>query len=196
MRTHLRAVDVPWQSSAAESLIDFSGREGEVTVTISAFFGSHIVEKVRQKLSKTEGEDEAIHDLHWNEAGYGAVAVVFRSLVTFQIHPPQLPYGLLDESQYDVSAIPLYSLGLKSFDDWSECVDSHWAQHGSCPNPRFYEVINSDGVSNTSTCCSRWILLGHDAYCEIIAGSFEWSYADVATRAHFESFDMSPSTQW
>jgi hypothetical protein len=112
MRTHVRAVHVPWQSSPSESLIGFSGKEGEATVTLSAFLGPHVVAKIRKKLSETIGKEEDIPDLQWNGAGYCCVTVTFRSLVTFQIHPPQMPYGLLDESQYDFSEIPLYDLGL------------------------------------------------------------------------------------
>jgi hypothetical protein len=179
MRTHVRAVHVPWQSSPSESLIGFSGKEGEVTVTLSGFFGHHVLAKIRRELSETAGKDEDVPDLQWNNAGYGCVTLTFRSLVTFQIHPPQMPHSLLDESHYDFSDIPLYGLGLKSFDDWSSQVDAQWAQRGLCPNPRFYEVIDGEGVANAAVRCSRWILLGHDAYCEIVAGSFEWSHADV-----------------
>ncbi|PYJ69573.1 MAG: hypothetical protein DME76_08495 [Verrucomicrobia bacterium] len=174
VKNRLRSTEVPWQVSPSEEIIGFAGKESEAVIRILAFFGPKTLEDTRQQLIKEYGSD--VPDDLWNRAGYKSVSVSFDSVLVFCMWPPQLPYGLLDEKNYDFSGIELHYNSSISFSEWSSKFDRQWITSGVCPDPRFYEVLDSElmlKLGIRSPAVRHWILLGHDVYFEILGKSFQ-----------------------
>jgi hypothetical protein len=83
----------------------------------------------------------------------------------------------IDPQLYDYSAVPCpYEPG-QPIDPWLRSFQQCWVQKRSCPDPQMYQVNNSlwlheHGLINEGL--THYLLLGHDAYVEVIAQSWTW----------------------
>ena len=175
VKNRLRSIEVPWQVSPSEAVIGFAGKESEACIRVLGFFGPKALEDTRQQLINHYGPD--VPDDLWNRAGYKSVSINFDSVSAFCMRAPQKPYELLNENNYDFSGIKLHYNSSISFSEWSAEFDRQWSETGVCPDSRFYEVLDSEWMRKLgiqSPAIRHWILLGHDAYFEMIGRSFQY----------------------
>ena len=56
-------------------------------------------------------------------------------------------------------------------------LSEDWNKTGLCPNPGFYEVVDSELKKTfgfASPKVKHWVLRGHDSSIDVLAYSFEW----------------------
>ncbi|MBC8111732.1 MAG: hypothetical protein H7Y04_11790 [Verrucomicrobia bacterium] len=102
------------------------------------------------------------------------VCIRFRGAVWTRTFPKvnsDLPENLFDTSKIDM----LYDL--ENVSETFIKLEELWTNSGICPNPDFYEVINSQWVAETEAHkwkCKHFVIVGHDMWLELLAQSFEW----------------------
>lgn len=86
---------------------------------------------------------------------------------------------VIPEANYDWSRIPI-RLGTDEDHDAYLTRYHNWCiEHGRCPDPRMYEVVNSEWREAlppilASAGYRHFIMLGHDAYVEVVAKNWSW----------------------
>lgn len=162
----LRSVSVPWKLSSSHEFIEYTGIEDEARITLLSHYSPQIREKILNDLGTQYGSQDNIPDELWNKAGYSVIEIKFTPIYLFSLNTPHQDYGVLDVERYDFS-------GVAQNDDWDET--------NYCPDPGFYEVVNSDlkmKLGSTSDKVHHWIVLGHNVYFDILAMSFNWMELD------------------
>lgn len=178
MSARILPVEVPWRTSTADSIAGFSGDEGNVVVKVVAYFGPHFV---REEQAQIEALGRTPTDEEMNRLGFHEVTLTFPFVSTFRMMPPHGPGALVDEQGFDWSAFPLRDLWRTSYARFREEFAQRWEAEGLCPDPRFYEVTNSPLIGQLGLTASRhkhWMLLGHDAYFEIVGSTFQWARSE------------------
>ena len=83
------------------------------------------------------------------------------------------------ENLYDFSGVVGYYIpGRSSYTKAEEQLHSAWRNTGICPQPGFYEVLNSELMNKLevkSPPAHHWLLEGHDTYSDIVGLSYQWS---------------------
>lgn len=114
------------------------------------------------------------------------VRMAFYHCIAARMCPSHSDAEVVEESAYDWSAIPArFSPGDDIF-AYLERNRALWLQTGICPNPRAYEVANSPwlkeyGLANGPV-WKHYLILGHDAYVEVIAKGYEVIFAQAAAK--------------
>jgi hypothetical protein len=174
MGQKLVPVEVPWRVAPSDGLSSFSGTEGTVAIRLIAFFGKHAAERERLAIERTMG---TVTDDAANKLGYREVELRFPFVSAFRMMPPSGPAKLIDEARFDWSGVPLHELQLTAFSAWRDEHARRWAADGRCPDPRFYQVIDSELLEQLGLSPARHkhlIVLGHDAYCDVVCREFSW----------------------
>lgn len=156
-------IQVPWMISASSEFVEFVGNEEEVKINVFCHYSPRVCEEVVLNLEKYYGEN--VPDEIYNMAGYATVEIKFTELYFFSQYAKREEY-----EKYDFSAVDPYYFGQMSLKDI-------WNETNICPNPGFYEVIESnlkDKLDIRSENLRHWLLSSHDAYIDILAKSFEW----------------------
>ncbi|WP_438447653.1 hypothetical protein [Gorillibacterium sp. sgz5001074] len=157
-------VKVPWMISPSFDFSSFVGDdEGDVSVRVICNFNEKTYDEEISKLQKQYGED--IPDDEYNKAGSSMIEINFTPRCLFNI------YGKIDGyERYDFSICDQYYYGGVS-------LSHEWNHSGICPNPGFYEVVDSnlnEIFGFTSPKVKHWLLCGHDSCIDVLAYSFEW----------------------
>ncbi|MDY8048480.1 hypothetical protein UY416_19500 [Paenibacillus polymyxa] len=160
----LHAVEVPWQISPSHDFIEFIGEESEVKTKFLINYNAKIREREIKHLCRQYGNEEKIPDEIWNRVGNAIIEINFAQVHFFSKTVSQQEYGLLDSEKFDLSQIAYLD-------------DDLWNETNICPDPSFYEVINSNlksrlGIDSLSV--RHWLILGHDVFFDILAPSFNW----------------------
>ena len=71
--------------------------------------------------------------------------------------------------------------------EWLKRFRAQWARQGTCPNPSFYEALESRWIEEENACrfgCRHFVLVGHDMWMEVLCTGMSWAWrppdADVA----------------
>ena len=108
---------------------------------------------------------------------YQLIEITFEWGMWTKMSPSSSNFQATLGSEFDMSRFKiLYSIGEDGVSYLARFNDI-WLQNGICPNPNFYEIEGSPWVEATNA--SRWggrhfLLVGHDAYIEIIAKDWKW----------------------
>ncbi|WP_374017322.1 hypothetical protein ABU162_24655 [Paenibacillus thiaminolyticus] len=157
-------VKVPWMISPSHDFSNFIGNEDrEVRVQVMCGYNKKHYDNVISKLHQQYGSE--IPDEEYNKAGSVIIEIKFMPICLFNI------YGKIEgHERYDSSILdPYYFGGLSLSDEWNKT--------DTCPNPGFYEVIDSNIKENfgfRSPKVKHWVLCGHDSCIDVLAYSFEW----------------------
>lgn len=117
-----------------------------------------------------------------DKAGHGPyrlVRVVFESGLWVKLSPAYSDKEVIQDAIFDWSAVPgrwshegdIYELLKRSKEEW--------LRSGICPDPNIYEVENSQWLDETGaandkhTQWKHFLILGHDAYAEVIARAYK-----------------------
>ncbi|WCM60079.1 hypothetical protein [Paenibacillus polymyxa] len=160
----LYPVEVPWQISPSHDFIEFIGEESEVKIKFLINYNAKTREREINHLCKQYGDEEKIPDEIWNRIGHAIIEINFAQVHFFSKTVSQQEFGLLDPEKFDLSQIASLDGAL-------------WNETNICPDPSFYEVINSNlknslGIDSLSV--RHWLILGHDVFLNILAPTFNW----------------------
>ncbi|EJL32670.1 hypothetical protein [Brevibacillus sp. BC25] len=157
-------VKVPWMISSSHDFASFTGyEEREVSVEMMCGFNKKRYEEVMTKLQDQYGDD--IPDDEYNKAGNAIIKITFQPICLFTMYGKMEGY-----ERYDFSMLDPYYDGRLSLGD-------EWDKTDICPNPGFYEVVEStvkEAFGFTSSRVKHWVLCAHDSCIDVLAYSFEW----------------------
>jgi hypothetical protein len=94
---------------------------------------------------------------------------------------------------FDRSAVAFGDVG-DDIDGWMRRFRAEWEREGTCPDPRFYEVLESHWLVEEKAHrfgCRHFALVGHDLWMEVLCKSFEWHWITPAA----EGIDPSNLTR-
>ncbi|NRS16378.1 hypothetical protein HP398_08030 [Brevibacillus sp. HB1.4B] len=157
-------VGVPWMISPSHDFASFTGYEDrEVSVEVMCGYNKKRYDEVMTKLHEQYGDD--IPDDEYNKAGNAMIKITFKAIGLFTKYGKMYGYERYDFSMLD----PYYDGSLSISDEWNET--------DVCPNPGFYEVVESnvkEAFGFTSPRVKHWVLCAHDSCIDVLAYSFEW----------------------
>lgn len=160
----LKPVKVPWTISVSDEFIGFFGNEETVNLRIACQYSPRVREEIIYSLEKKY--DENIPDELYNSAGSTIIEVKFKPIYFFGQH-----IKMEGHEKYDFSSLDSYY-----FSDLS--VTEKWNTSNICPDPHFYEVLESNLKEYVGIKAERvrhWLLVSHDSYIDILADGFEWT---------------------
>lgn len=149
-------VKVPWSIALAAPDLYLEATESERTVKFIARF-----------LPNEDGNDEKV------------VTLTFEGGTWAMVQPAFTDRMVIDESNYDYSEVSRTE-DIELFDEWYEEFIKVWKASGICPDPRMYEIQNSEGfgyfVDRTYLANYKHLLiLGEDIYIEILCKNWNWT---------------------
>ncbi|WP_028591334.1 hypothetical protein [Paenibacillus massiliensis] len=163
-RMAVTPMQVPWMISPSYDFATYRGDDRqEVRVQMMCGYSSKHFEKIISELSLQYHGD--IPDEEYNNAGSALVEITFAPVLLFSVYSK-----LREWERYDYSYFEPYTRGERS-------LREEWNYTGMCPNPGFYEVINSPlraVYGFTSPKIRHWVLSAHDSYIDVLAHSFAW----------------------
>ncbi len=157
-------VEVPWMiSPSANDLCLRVDEEGLARISLSGWF--------KYGTSKLEGTNAEIQP-----GTYAEVVVEIRVAFYSCLSAAARQDTVIDHALYDTSSIsPEENETVFELMDRNEAV---WQRTLVCPDPSFYLVSESERVRASSALrrlnVSHWILVGHDAYIEVVGGKMRW----------------------
>lgn len=179
-------VAVPWEVSPSVPCLQLqvSEEDGQAAVRFMANFPSP------QALGEAVSCSLDTIQVAYPTAELGAVRPVEGSgprivMVTFErsrwmrFSPAWGDHEVVKESDYDWSVLP--SLTIENFEEQRRQFHATWLESGICPDPRFYAVLGSRWLQEKfelGSSCTHYIVLGHDAYVEVIAAAATWRCED------------------
>lgn len=172
-------VSAPWEIELATPRLSLQAFESasDPPVTVGMW-----VERF-DLMNRSSPNNKTVQTIEWRTA---------RIKVTFERGiASRLCFGVSDaeairEEDYDWSRIPVKLERGESLDAYVIRYDNWCAEHGQCPDPRMYEVANSDWLEMLSPDLEKagfrhFMLLGHDAYVEVVAMNWSWEECPKTT---------------
>ncbi|MGF9908609.1 hypothetical protein [Brevibacillus porteri] len=157
-------VEVPWMISPSQDFVGFTGyEEREVSVEVMCGYNKKRCDEVMTMLHEQYGDD--IPDDEYNKAGNLIIKITFQPICLFTMYGKKEGY-----ERYDFSMLDQYYDGRLSLGD-------EWDKTDVCPNPGFYEVVESkvkEAFGFTSSKVKHLVLCAHDSCIDVLAYSFEW----------------------
>lgn len=131
-------------------------------------------------VSEVEAPTRVSANVNFLNDGFGRmerVVVSFGRSVHARFMPSWSDKEVVREVDYDWSAVPAHS-GVA--DPNENPFLQRWREQGTCPDSGFYEVGNSNWLLevNTRRPLRHFLILGHDAYIEVLAKDWEWTSGD------------------
>lgn len=85
--------------------------------------------------------------------------------------------------RYEWQRVPFQTGPIEDVNAWLAQRRSAWIEAQLCPDPRIYEALGSSwaheiGITNDEG-LHHYLILGHDAYVEILAESWSWKVVDI-----------------
>lgn len=148
------SVEVPWMISTSVSNINISAVEnGECRLLVDTFWGRHCA-----------------------EAQYRRVAIDFLQVaaIYYSVFRSDNEYGgrgPIDWSKVQATK-PTTDVEL---DAWLYSKAKRWETTGVSPDAHFYRIVGSKWVDEYFGQPQHFLLCGHDAFVEVLAGGYEWS---------------------
>lgn len=190
-------VKVPWRVSLSTPFLQLTVGEAPsdcpTTVSFLAYCPSWISLSpgssnlinmpTDQELVGTKESGDCIVKLFFEPGG---CARMYRSYADLEV---------VQESLYDWSALKYYFKADPDFENWGEdmarefedmareCAErsmEEWRRTSICPDPGMYEIENSPWLRELNFPEDRhFLILGHDAYVEVLAEDWKWEYEVV-----------------
>lgn len=175
-------LEVPWQISPSTSFLRLHASEcpqdDPVRIVFIAYLGlennrmlPQSKEQVAQRVPPTT---EAIS----SGAGYCEVRVTFDTGLWCRMSPACSDSETIRENAYDWSQVKCTWDGEQDIDEWLYAFKKLWRETGMCPDPRIYQVEDSEWLRSIGSCLGtewkHYLVVGHDNYVEVIAKSCKW----------------------
>lgn len=108
---------------------------------------------------------------------YKLLKIQFTEGLWVHMYPSYSEGEIIDWSKYNRSKITPSMQSFRDVSKYLEHFKDQWEKSGICPDPRIYEVIDSDWLRDTQADNAKFhhfLILGHDSYIEIIASKWDW----------------------
>jgi hypothetical protein len=166
-RPVLRPWSVPWMFSPSGPGLKLTCVEEPwaFAVTAYAFFGPLA--------------ESSLNDKDAVDPGHHSVRIEFVRGGWSHFSPIFAERDPIDRARYDWSQVP-FSGPVDRTKDWSGEYNQAWLERGACPDPGAYEVLGSSWLLEPRVArfgLRHFILVGHDAYAEVLAKDWTWSLA-------------------
>lgn len=164
-RPQLRPWTVPWMFTPSGPGLTLTCDEEPwaVHVTAYAFFGP-LAE------SWLKGQDAV-------DPGYHSIRIDFLHAGWSHFSPIFAERDPIERARFDWSQVP-FSGPVDMTKDWLGEYNQEWRARGACPNSSAYEVLGSSWSQEPRVArfgLRHFILVGHDAYAEVLAKDWKWS---------------------
>lgn len=179
----LASVVVPWRIDPATPYLRLSASESTsdspTQVKFVAHFGlgdSAASEWDQKSAQQFYPPYDSNRKLEKANTAYQVVKVTFAGALCVRMLPSFSDGHIVDPGIYDSSGVPPSEEGL-SVEQWMRSFNEMWVKNRICPDPHMYEVQHSlwlreAGVEGQGF--KHFLLLGHDAYIEVIAKNWKW----------------------
>ncbi len=106
------------------------------------------------------------------------VRVRFHDVYSLSLAPPHNEESVIDRAIYDWHEV-LSLTDFPSLEEYLRRFHASWSQKGTCPDPRFYNVLDSLLIPGSLALLqlSHYLILGHDTSVQVIARDIEWTWA-------------------
>lgn len=87
--------------------------------------------------------------------------------------------NVLPRDLFDWSAVEFANVAAEDVDGWTRAFRAEWMRRGDCPDPRFYEVLDSRWVREENAQrfgCRHFVLVGHDLWMEVLCTTTTWRW--------------------
>jgi hypothetical protein len=109
---------------------------------------------------------------------YQLIRIIFEDGLWVRFYPSFADTQVIEEAAFDWSALDHLNAHWKSgVEAYRRNFWSVWYQTGICPNPCMYRVEGSTWlreVNIVNPAFKHYLILGHDAYVEVIAKGWRW----------------------
>lgn len=187
MANILVPAQVPWMVSPSTPYLHLTISEGETTeVQFVGYFAPKeteadkynplIVTIVPLSIDELEISDDK------DSGPYQLIRMQFTAGLWARYYPSYSDTEDIDWTKYSRSErIPSHH-EFQNVSEYLRWFKKKWKATNICPDPRFYEVIESDWLQEINSDVSNYhhfLILGHDYYTEIIARKWEWESLGV-----------------
>ena len=106
------------------------------------------------------------------------VEVHFRHGQWVRTHPAASDIDAVPTGLFDRSAVEFGSV-TGDPKSWMRRFRAEWMRQGHCPDPSFYEVLESRWIKEENAArfgCRHFVLVGHDLWIEVLCVAVEWHW--------------------
>lgn len=170
LKPKLVPVKVPWQVSPSTPNLQLAALES------SSFCEVKLVAYFALGEEKIGMLDNVPSDF------FQCLKLTFEGEIWIKMSPAYEDINVIDESIYDWSAVTFRYTPRQDPERWIQQFRNEWRRTFLCPNPRMYEVewsswLEETGIENHES--KHYLILGHDAYIEILAETWKWESEKV-----------------
>lgn len=155
-RPKLIPMSVPWQVSPSVSRLRLSVSESEEPTRVWA--NANFLEK--------------------GGAHSKRIVVSFGRALHARFSPSWSDVEVIPETDFDWSGVP--ELDVEDLGSPQSAFERKWIAANECPDSGFYEVLDSSWISDVNGRVSlrHFLIVGHDAFVQVLADGWEWEVAD------------------
>lgn len=188
-KQQVRPIKVPWMISPSTSRLRLSASEsvsdGTAEVVFLAHFGLEDIGPAASGHAQTQIVSNYScppKNAGRRDGAYRLVKVVFGCAVAVRMLPSFSDSDVVDPERFGFDHVP-FSFGTgQSIESWLRDFRASWIRTNQCPDPRMYEVENSswlDEIVGTRPGFGHFLVLGHDAFIEVIAKNWQAESLDA-----------------
>lgn len=167
MKQQLLPVKTPWQVSPSTPHLRLSAAEPDPDEPTRVWFAAHFALRSPEVAVAAGGDGGA----------YQLVRVTFESGLWVKVSPGFSDRAPIDRDAYDWGEVWGRAGEIIDTARWLREFKERWVVTGFCPDPRMYEVRNSDWLRETGAEAhgyNHYLILGHDAYIEVLGRTWRW----------------------
>lgn len=180
----LLPVQVPWQVSPSTPFLRLIiSEDGSTQVKLVAHFGPQEVAETPRRLGFSRAlmvstPERGDLDLSPKEAPFQLLVLTFKTGLWVRWSPSYADSQVVEEAAYDWSALACRFHAGEDPAEWLRRFREMWKSTSICPNPGIYTVVGSTWLQEMgedgSAVYRHYLILGHDAYVEVIAEDWGW----------------------
>jgi hypothetical protein len=157
-----------------------SRSDDDAVVTFIAHFGLEHSQECRIEVGHetVDSPYKLTNELGPKSGPYQLVKVTFLRALAARMLPGYSDSDVVNPKVFDFSDVSDEIEPGQSIDEWLRCFQDQWTTKQLCPDPRMYEVAHSSWLTEIGGSAGEYthfLLLGHDAYVEVIAQGYEWN---------------------
>ena len=170
-------VQVPWKIDPATPFLRLTALEtpSDVPTAVFPFTSDEPSYQPQTSISVVAPPTGPIITLPSTNGAYQLLCVTFVIALWARFSPGYSDRDVVDPSRFDSSAIFAPDVPRSKVDEWPAAYRHEWNRTDLCPNPYMNEVQESDWLNEAfgqQDDFKHFLLMGHDAYVEVIAGGW------------------------
>jgi hypothetical protein len=178
-------VQVPWMIDPATPFLRLTAAEDSSAVPTQVEFFANFPSYSSEPAPLSESIPEVVRpprgprtDADPAAGSWQLLCVTFVDGIWARISPAYSDTEIVDPSRFGHSTLYLREPLAFGMAEWLQEFRESWGRNGICPDPRMYEIQKSDwlhDVLGEQEKFKHFLLMGHDAYVEVIARGWDWA---------------------